>query len=84
MECLSSGILFIRHGVSQFIHFVHSTWSVSVQVESVSARPTMAVANNSTAPQKQEEEDTKERVLAIEKLMIEQTDSRKEEYDVIS
>nr|CAD7264589.1 unnamed protein product [Timema shepardi] len=36
----------------------------------------MAGANN--APQEQEE-DTKERVLAIEKLMIEQTDSRKEE-----
>nr|CAD7449020.1 unnamed protein product [Timema bartmani]CAD7462510.1 unnamed protein product [Timema tahoe] len=44
------------------------------------ARPTMAVANNSTAPQEQEiSEHTKERVLAIEKLMIEQTASRKEE-----
>nr|CAD7597161.1 unnamed protein product [Timema genevievae] len=40
----------------------------------------MAVANNSTAPQEQEiSEHTKKRVLAIEKLMIEQTASRKEE-----
>nr|CAD7606325.1 unnamed protein product [Timema genevievae] len=47
------------------------------------ARPTMAVANNSTAPQEQEiSEHTKERVLAIEKLMTEQTASRKEERSV--
>nr|CAD7449404.1 unnamed protein product [Timema bartmani] len=40
----------------------------------------MAVANNSTAPQEQEiSEHTKERVLTIEKLMIEQTANRKEE-----